>query len=330
MKSIADAINTGILWSLNQLESDKNTDVNKIKPEKVLEMLRTNRSNYTCADCSAGNPDWASINLGCMFCVNCAGIHRSLGVHVSKVRSTTLDDWNETLIALVVGIGNARSNAFWEGALDSAGGQKTIPTATKEERLAYITKKYVDRAYLKFQHPPTSYTLDALRTVVMTDDLMATVEHVQAGVVGTDTAGAARVLCEAAHNAGQDAQVELLVHNGLEWAELDRGGKSGTAGGTKPNGDAAVAPPPADVPVRFRLLSKAMTWETRWLAHYGLGMVRIFHSDAPDAEALASIPFEHLASVSAGGCLFLCAALGVSVSSRPSGTLWGALCACCP
>ena len=49
--------------------------------------------NRKCADCSSKSPKWASINLGIMLCIECSGIHRSLGVHISKVRSVTLDDW---------------------------------------------------------------------------------------------------------------------------------------------------------------------------------------------------------------------------------------------
>jgi Arf-GAP/coiled-coil/ANK repeat/PH domain-containing protein len=46
---------------------------------------------------SASDPDWASINLGILLCIECSGVHRQVGVHVSKVRSTTLDvkDWRE-------------------------------------------------------------------------------------------------------------------------------------------------------------------------------------------------------------------------------------------
>ena len=71
-------------------------------------------SNALCADCAQPNPDWASINLGLFICLNCSGIHRSLGTHVSKVRSTTLDQWEPELIALSRELGNEVANNIFE------------------------------------------------------------------------------------------------------------------------------------------------------------------------------------------------------------------------
>ena len=49
--------------------------------------------NMQCADCGGGDPVWASLNLTSLFCIDCSGIHRNLGVHISRVRSLELDDW---------------------------------------------------------------------------------------------------------------------------------------------------------------------------------------------------------------------------------------------
>lgn len=53
--------------------------------DDVLTTLRGIPGNDTCAECNAPDPDWASLNLGVLMCIECSGVHRNLGVHISKV-----------------------------------------------------------------------------------------------------------------------------------------------------------------------------------------------------------------------------------------------------
>lgn len=55
------------------------------KSEKPIDVLRKVCGNDRCADCGAPEPDWASLNLGVLVCIECSGVHRNLGVHISKV-----------------------------------------------------------------------------------------------------------------------------------------------------------------------------------------------------------------------------------------------------
>jgi Arf-GAP/coiled-coil/ANK repeat/PH domain-containing protein len=54
--------------------------------EKPIDVLQRVCGNDKCADCGAPEPDWASLNLGVLVCIECSGVHRNLGVHISKVK----------------------------------------------------------------------------------------------------------------------------------------------------------------------------------------------------------------------------------------------------
>ena len=68
----------------------------RLQQHKFVIRLIVNVNIFTTADTT--DLDWASINLGIVICIACSGIHRSLGVHVSKVRSLTLDRWDEDTV----------------------------------------------------------------------------------------------------------------------------------------------------------------------------------------------------------------------------------------
>ena len=119
-------------------------------PSKLLQTIRDNdQGNCWCADCGSGSRvEWVSINLGIVLCIECSGIHRSLGTHISKVRSLTLDTTSFTtdVVELLLLIGNRVSNMIWEAKLDQS--QKPSAQANRDRRLKFVTSKYVDKAYV--------------------------------------------------------------------------------------------------------------------------------------------------------------------------------------
>ncbi|XP_028076982.1 ADP-ribosylation factor GTPase-activating protein AGD3-like isoform X4 [Camellia sinensis] len=99
-----------------------------IKSEKPINMLQKVCGNDKCADCGAPEPDWASLNLGVLVCIECSGVHRNLGVHISKVRSLTLDFkvWEPSVITLFQSLGNTFANSVWEELLQSRSGFQPV------------------------------------------------------------------------------------------------------------------------------------------------------------------------------------------------------------
>uniref|UniRef100_A0AAA9SN04 Arf-GAP with coiled-coil, ANK repeat and PH domain-containing protein n=1 Tax=Bos taurus TaxID=9913 RepID=A0AAA9SN04_BOVIN len=133
--------------STGSLDSGNESKDKLLKGESALQRVQCIPGNASCCDCGLADPRWASINLGITLCIECSGIHRSLGVHFSKVRSLTLDTWEPELLKLMCELGNDVINRVYEANLEKMGIKKPHP-GQRQEKEAYIRAKYVERKFV--------------------------------------------------------------------------------------------------------------------------------------------------------------------------------------
>jgi len=170
------AIEQQILNSLQGNESSKSKGVAGLVDQASITRLKSDiRGNSRCVDCDSPNPDWASLNLGVLVCIECSGIHRNLGSHISRVRSLDLDEWPPGHIAVMTSLGNYIANSVWE-ARTPPGHRKPGPDSSREDKERYIQAKY-DRkewiAPLSSPHSPAQSLVDAICRCDMTEVSLA-------------------------------------------------------------------------------------------------------------------------------------------------------------
>ena len=98
---------------IEQMRSSKDTPVFKSFPPACLHLLKTMDGNFRCVDCGDRNPQWAAVSYGALLCLQCSGRHRSLGVHVSCVRSVTMDEWTPKHVLQMLEGGNDQLRGFF-------------------------------------------------------------------------------------------------------------------------------------------------------------------------------------------------------------------------
>ena len=105
-----------------------------------------------CADCQKPHPTWASTTFGVFICINCSGIHRNLGTHITLVRSVTLDTWSTQQYKVMKKVGNKRANDYYEAKLIGTNGR---PSSTDRQSMEkFIYDKYVLKLFAADGPPP--------------------------------------------------------------------------------------------------------------------------------------------------------------------------------
>ncbi|XP_013405725.1 arf-GAP with GTPase, ANK repeat and PH domain-containing protein 1 isoform X2 [Lingula anatina] len=224
------AIEQQILTSLQGNESNKARNRSSTTDPEAVKMIRAVRGNQFCADCMSPNPDWASLNLGALMCIECSGIHRNLGAHVSRVRSLDLDEWPPELVGVMTLIGNSVSNGVWEAAYITKGKAKPTPSTPREDKEKWIRAKYDLKEFLPppphKDHPLgrqliDSITRDDIRSTVLVLAL-STPDDVNSSYSAQDGRKAIHV----AAALGKTPIIQLILWYGADVKAVDHDGRT--------------------------------------------------------------------------------------------------------
>ncbi|OMJ68114.1 hypothetical protein SteCoe_34535 [Stentor coeruleus] len=134
---------------------DPDVHVDVAYRDSVFKRLKLLPENQFCFDCNLKNPSWCSVILGIFICYNCATPHRSMGTHLSFVRSSELDMWTLRQLAFLEFAGNKKARAFFRshGVMNAVDYTSQTAERWRNDLSETVNEKYPKKSQNETQKP---------------------------------------------------------------------------------------------------------------------------------------------------------------------------------
>ncbi|XP_034534439.1 arf-GAP with SH3 domain, ANK repeat and PH domain-containing protein 1-like isoform X2 [Notolabrus celidotus] len=172
-----EALNVAFQGGAQSSAVDEEEELTK----SIIDEVLRSPGNDTCCDCGASDPRWISTNLGVLTCIECSGIHREMGVHVSRIQSLELDKLGTSELLVAKNVGNCSFNEILEAGLPSLS-VKPSSSSDMTTRKEFINAKYVERRFVRRTVSMASSGLEEVWEAVRSRDLLSIVQLYAEGV----------------------------------------------------------------------------------------------------------------------------------------------------
>ncbi|XP_077207609.1 arf-GAP with SH3 domain, ANK repeat and PH domain-containing protein 1 isoform X2 [Paroedura picta] len=165
------------------LRGEESVGENSLKDltKAIIDDIQRLPGNDSCCDCGSSDPTWLSTNLGILTCIECSGIHREMGVRISRIQSLELDKFGTSELLLAKNIGNFSFNLIMESNLPIPS-PKPTPSSNMLARKGFINAKYIDHRFCRRTCATAAAKLNELFEAIKSRDLLAVLQVFAEGV----------------------------------------------------------------------------------------------------------------------------------------------------
>ncbi|XP_028038182.1 ARF GTPase-activating protein GIT2 isoform X2 [Bombyx mandarina] len=201
----------------------------------IISRSKLRSTAEVCADCGASDPSWASINRGLLLCAECCSVHRSMGRHISHVKSLRQGSWPPSLLNMVQSLTAQNVNSIWEHSLLDTSAPKHLRKKPQPKdplhpvKSEFILAKHLRLAYVlraRRDEPPSELGRQ-LHSAVRSSSLDTAMRLLAQGADPNYYNQEKGSSClHVACRAGQPSQAELLVAWGADPTTKDQSGST--------------------------------------------------------------------------------------------------------